>query len=102
MIKAPTQHNSTHSNKELHFVPPDAMRFPRKSPFYAYLGSAVSPVDVVLKCKCGVYEYGESASLLADLPNELGAYFAMHLCQLNAKGLRGFARLKNPKSFNEL
>lgn len=50
-----------------------------------------------LKCKRGVYEYGESASILADLTNELGVYFAMHLCQLNTKGLRGFARLKTLK-----
>lgn len=102
MIKALTQHNSAYSNKELHFVPPYAMGFPRKWPFNAYLGSAIFPMDVILKCKRGVHEYGESASLLADLPNERGAYFALHLCQFNTKGLRGFARLKNPKSFNEL
>lgn len=47
-----------------------------------------------LKCKCAVYEYGETTSLPAGRSNELGAYFAMHLSQFNTKGLRGFARLK--------
>lgn len=49
-----------------------------------------------------VCKYGESASVPIDLTDEQGAYFALPLCQLNTKGLSGFARLKKYKLFNEL
>lgn len=55
-----------------------------------------------LKGKRGVYGYGESASLLAELSNELGAYFAVHLCQLMLRDWEALQDWKNPKSFNEL
>lgn len=86
----------------VHFVPPHALAFPRRWPFYAYLGSAVSPMDVTLKCKRGVYEYGETASLLADLFNELGAYFAMHYFSLILRAWKALQDWKNPTSFNGL
>lgn len=49
-----------------------------------------------------VYKYSESASVLVDLTNERDTYFAILLCQLNSKGLSGFARLTKYKLFNEL
>lgn len=57
--------------------------------------------DSVMYKPC-VYKYSESASALVDLTNEQDAYFATPLCQLNTKGLSGFARLIKYKLFNEL
>lgn len=49
--------------------------------------------------KTFVYEYGKSTSVLFDLTNKQDTYFTMQLCQLNTKGLNGFARLKKIQIF---
>lgn len=75
------------------------MAFPRRWPFYAYLGSAVSPMDVTLWSVNVVFRNMVKVPLYL-LILLMGACFALYLYQLNTKGLRGFARLwKSPKSF---